>query len=259
MTVTDTQPLASFRDLRYLADNSPLTRACIEFRKSEFRARDWDLVADPDAGPIDPFELGERRANAYGFLRRPDPDYRSFSSWLDAAVHEALTIDTLAILMRTGRATIMDGACLEPVVGPKGWIRSYRHHICPVPRRTLQELILDGPTPGHFAEYGPAEILICRRFAARPWTPFGFSPVEEAITYRNDGTVDVEASEAGMFGSFALSAKAFGMQPPDDYEDPEVDTDGWLHQRLTWFASVMDKVLGNSGLRWKWLPADASQ
>ena len=253
VTATATQPLASFRDLRYLADNSQVTRACIELRKSEFRARDWDLVPDPAAGPADPRDMQEGRDNALRFLRRPDPNYGTFGSWLDAALELVFTVDAFAILMSTGCAILLDGACLEPVLDDSGRVTRYRHHLRPVSRRTAMEMITEGPASGHIGEYGPGDILLYRPCLTRAWTPFGFSPVEQAISYRNDGSVDVGASEAKILKFFALPPEALGMPPVDD------DGDGWLHHRLMWFASVMDEVLGNSGLRWKWLPPAASQ
>jgi Phage portal protein len=101
--------LASFEQLRRLADVYSVARAAIEFRKNQVRGIEWDIIPTPDAAkayqnqPAKMAEFGKRQAKAKKFFKQPDRDYLSYSTWIGAVLEDVFVYDALSLLIRPTR------------------------------------------------------------------------------------------------------------------------------------------------------------
>ena len=209
---TEGLKLATFSTLRTLADLYSVARACIQLRKAEVRSLEWDVMPTADAakankGDVAWFrDFGERRAKAMRFFRRPDPDFFSWSSFLDALLEEVFVFDALSLYVRPKRGKGMgkgllgsDLDCLELLSGPT--IRplyaidgsyprppapAYEQYLYGVPRsdfmqlvtgRDIEEAGLSDKLWGQFR----GDQLLYLPMVPRRWTPYGFPPVERAL------------------------------------------------------------------------------
>lgn len=205
--------LASFQTLKSLADTYSILRTCLERRKNEIRALDWDIVLTQDAakayqGDREAMrDFGERRAKALRFFRRPDPNYYNFESFLHAMMDQVFTIDALSLYMcpKKGRGMgrgllgsdldglwVLDGSTIRPLLDLHGGTPlppapGYQQYLYGVPRSDLA-MMADGLD---LAAYGLSEAdvrsnlrsdqLIYHPYLQRPDTPYGFSLVEQAL------------------------------------------------------------------------------
>jgi len=264
--MTKAPALATFAELRRLATTSPVAHACIHLRAMEIASTGWDIGPEPAlARAIEGHhslmaDFAERRMRAVKFFRRPDPNYADFTSWLRDAMHETFTDDALAIYLhppkRPGAGalpgsnvaalSIMDGALIEPVLSAHGKTAGYAQHSGHVQRRGVVEMIATPLLGAPEALYGHAqmEYLV---FSPRRGTPFGYSPLEEALEDRDDGSEP--GSDARLLEAFGLPGEAIGVsgQPLD-----AGIRDVWLRRHLTWLAGFFSGLLKSSGMRWIW-------
>src|SRR5215472_13181008 len=123
--------LATFGTLRTLADLYSIARACIQTRKSEVRGLEWDIMPTTDAAKAHKGDtgwykdFGDRRAKAMRFFRRPDPDYFSWNTFIDAFLEEVFVFDALSLYLSPKRGRGMkkgllgsDLDCLQLLSGP---------------------------------------------------------------------------------------------------------------------------------------------
>ena len=88
-----------------LGDLYSILRRCLQIRKQEIRALDWDIVLTKDAAKAyrgdrkAMRDFGERQAKVKKWFRRPDPNYFTFSSWLDAMLDQVFVLDALSLYM----------------------------------------------------------------------------------------------------------------------------------------------------------------
>lgn len=206
--------LAGFDQLKTLSRLYSILRTCIEIRKSEIRALEWDIVLTKDAAKAYKGDraamrdFGERRAKALKWFRKPDPDYFTFSSWLNTLLDQVFTIDALSLYMcptkggrRSGKGLLgsgldslwlVDGASVRPLVGlhgetPRPPSVAYEQYLYGVPRSDYMTM-RDG---GDLAEAGFTADDLAGQFRGDqllylPWlrqadTPYGFSMVERAL------------------------------------------------------------------------------
>lgn len=200
--------LASFAQLRTIADTYSVARACIDLRKQELVGLEWDIIptkaaekkmrGDKDARK----EWDARRAKVMRFFRRPDANYFSFASWFNACLEDVLAIDALSLYMHPPRVAgkgvmgsnlaaleIVDGSTIRPLVDVQGGKPSppnpaFQQYIWGVPRVDLMA-IMSGED---IAEMGDAlyreysgDQLMYLPYDARDWTPYGFACVEKAL------------------------------------------------------------------------------
>jgi 8-oxo-dGTP pyrophosphatase MutT (NUDIX family) len=103
---TEGLKLASFDQLYTLANRYSVARACIELRKEEIRGLEWEITLTTDAAKAYQGDrkamrdFGERKAEVTKFFKHPDPDYWSFSSFLDALLEEIFVYDALSVIFR---------------------------------------------------------------------------------------------------------------------------------------------------------------
>src|SRR5690348_7842654 len=103
---TEGLKLASFDQLRTLAQKYSVARACIELRQEEIRSLDWSVGLTTDAAKAyrddraSLRDFGERKKLFERFFRRPDPDFWNFDSFLNAMLEEIFVFDALTVIFR---------------------------------------------------------------------------------------------------------------------------------------------------------------
>ena len=133
--------LASFSTLYSLSNLYSILRRCLQIRKQEIRALDWDIVLTKDAAKAyrgdrkAMRDFGERQAAVKKWFRRPDPNYFTFSAWLDAMLDQVFVFDALSLYMCPvkGRGMgkgllgsdldslwLVDGETIRPLTGMHG-------------------------------------------------------------------------------------------------------------------------------------------
>jgi len=208
--------LCDFNTLRTLADLYSVARACIQLRKAEVRGIEWDIMPSLDAaktmrgdrGAMKDF--GSRRAEAVKFFRKPDPDYFSWNTFIDAFLEEILVFDALSLLFRqkwakstkkgTGKGllgsdldslSLINGPTIRPLLGlhgerPRPPAPAYQQYLYGVPRCDLMTLINErdieeGGLQGAEMNRYKADQLLYLPMTPRRWTPYGFPPIERAL------------------------------------------------------------------------------
>lgn len=201
--------LASFANLRSIADIYSVARACIKLRIQEILGLEWDIIPTKDAeknmrgSDSKHKDFQQRRGKAMDFWRNPDPNYGSFESWLSAVLEDILVIDALSLYMHPSRmrgkgllgsdvaaVEIIAGETIRPLLDvsggrPKPPNPAYQQYMYGVPRADLMSVIdnedlPEGMTESMVAEYRGDQLLYLPYFR-RSWTPYGFSPVEQAL------------------------------------------------------------------------------
>ena len=265
--MTQAPPLATFAELRRLALTSAVARACIELRTQEIAWRDWDIVPDPALAqslrgrPHLTAESSDRRAQALRWFRRPDSIYATFTEWLRAAIYEVLTVDALALYQHppqnpgygllggpVASLDLVDGAIIDQVLNGYGSVIGYVQYARHAQRRAVTDMTARPLTASPEALYGLPQMLY-RRFSVRPGSPFGWSPLEQAIVRDEASGIDIKATEAELPGKFGLPPSALGIAGAGD--EP-MDRDGWLKGYLDWLAAIFNGLLQGSGFQWKW-------
>ena len=205
--------LASFQTLKTLADTYSILRTCLEIRKNEIRALDWDIVLTQDAAKAYQGDrkamrdFGERRAKALKWFAKPDPNYFTFGSWLHAMMDQVFTIDALSLYMCPKKARglgrgllgsdldclwLIDGSSVRPLTGlhgekPAPPAPAFEQYEYGVPRSDYT-MMLDRRD---LDEYGMSEEdlrarlrgdqLLYLPYLERTESPYGFSLVEQAL------------------------------------------------------------------------------
>jgi len=209
----DGYKLASFQTLKSLADLYSILRRCLQVRKSEIRALDWDIVLTKDAakryrGDRKAMrDFGERQAKAKAWFRRPDPNYFTFSAWLDAMLDQVFVYDALSLYMCPvkGRGMgkgllgsdldalwLLDGSAIRPLMGlhgetPAPPAPAYEQYLYGVPRSDYttmldgRDLAEHGLTPDDLKAELRGDQLMYLPFLQRPDSPYGFSLVEMCL------------------------------------------------------------------------------
>lgn len=204
--------LADFGTLRTLADLYSVARACIQLRKAEIRGLEWDIMPTHDASKSmrndhsAMKDFGERRAKAIKFFRRPDPDYFSWNSWIDAVLEEIFVYDALSILIRPkwlkGRGkgllgsdldslNLISGPTIRPLYDingsyPRPPAPAYQQYLYGVPRSDLMTMITErdieeaGLSGAELRQFRGDQLLYLP-MTPRRWTPYGFPPIERAL------------------------------------------------------------------------------
>ena len=209
----DGYKLASFQTLKSLSDLYSILRRCLQIRKSEIRALDWDIVLTKDAAKAyrgdrkAMRDFGERQAKARKWFRRPDPNYFTFSAWLDAMLDQVFVYDALSLYMcpPKGRGLgkgllgsdldalwLIDGASIRPLMGLHGETPAppavaYEQYFYGVPRTDYTTMLAgrDLEESGLAADDLQRELrgdqLLYLPFLQRPDSPYGFSLTEQCL------------------------------------------------------------------------------
>jgi 8-oxo-dGTP pyrophosphatase MutT (NUDIX family) len=207
--------LASFDQLRTLAQKYSVARAAIEIRIEEIRGLRWDITLTTDAAKAyqgdrnSMRDFGERKAKAMKFFRRPDPDFWNFDSFLSAFLEEIFVYDALALIFRPkygasfgmgGRGllgsdldslNLVSGPTIRPLIDmhgghPRPPAPAYQQFLYGVPRSDYMTLatgsdIDDAGLAGAEVNEFNADIMLYAPYWATRETPYGFPPVERAL------------------------------------------------------------------------------
>jgi len=204
--------LASFSTLKTLADLYSVARACIQLRKSEIRGLEWDIMPTQEAAKANRGDkkwfkdFGERRAKAKKFFRRPDPDYYSWNTFLDAFLEEVFVFDALSLYLRPKRGkgmrkgvlgsdldslNLINGPTIRPLYDMHGGYPAppapaYQQYLYGVPRsdfiKMLTEMDIEesGMRSSQLGAFRGDQLLYIP-MVPRRWTPYGFPPIERAM------------------------------------------------------------------------------
>lgn len=209
---TEGLKLADFNTLRTIADLYSVARACIQFLKAQITSLEWEIMPTQEAAKAmrgkakAMSDFAQRRAAAVRFLRRPDPDYDDWQSWLADVLEEVLVYDALSIVVREKRGKGLgkgvlgsDLDCLQLVSGPTirplydlegGRPRppavAFQQYLYGVPRTDMWTMVTErdldeaGLTGTEMRAYGGQQLMY-RRTVPRRWTPYGMPPVERGL------------------------------------------------------------------------------
>lgn len=204
--------LVPFSALKSFSELYSVARACIQYRKSEIRGLDWDIVPTSAAtkayqGDHDAMrDFGERVAKAKKFFRHPDPDFLSFSSWLDAILDQIFVYDALTLLIRPTWAKgmgkgvlgsdldslqLINGPTIRPLLDlhgatPRPPAPAYQQYLFGVPRSDFMDMItLRDIEEAGLEEYALGQYrgdqMLYLPFVKRIESPYGFPPIERAL------------------------------------------------------------------------------
>lgn len=206
--------LASFAQLRTIADAYSVARACIGVRIKEILGLEWDIVPTKDAektmrGSASAHtEFAERKNALAAFFRRPDPDYDSFSSWFGSCLEDLFVVDALSLYLQPTRAAgrgmrgrgllgsdlaalcLIAGDTIRPLLDVHGSRPAppnpaYQQYLFGVPRTDLMRIVndedLDEGEAERLARDYRADQLLYLPYCRRTWTPYGFPPLEQAL------------------------------------------------------------------------------
>ena len=209
---TEGLKLASFDQLRVIAQRYSVARRCIELRKEEICGLEWQIEMTTHAAKAYQNDrkahrdFGERAALATKFFKHPDPDYWNFSSFLKALLEEVLVFDALSLVFRPkygkglGRGllgsdldslSLVSGMTVRPLLNmhggkPRPPAPAYQQFLYGVPRSDYQTVIsgadIDdyGLTGAEFNQFR-ADTMLYLPLVPRRETPYGFPPIEQAL------------------------------------------------------------------------------
>lgn len=197
----------SWEVLKAAADQ-PLFRACIEVRKQRISTLDWCFRVNPKYAAKVAQNSGKSQYEVERDLRQqlqPEidrltgfwctPDRKNgyeFADWMSLLQEEQLVWDALAIYPQKTfggdlhSLTILDGSTVKPLLDEQGGrpmppYPAYQQILYGYPRGdfTADTVDDDGKlvVPGGYS----STQLIYRRRNIRTWTPYGYSPVEQAL------------------------------------------------------------------------------
>lgn len=249
MTTTQAPQLASFALLRELA-STPHIKPVIAARVAQIAHAGWDIVPDRETArecqgaPAAMRILAERRDKGVRFFRRPDANYQSCSKMLAQIAEDMLVADASAIYLRApqkpgsglyggdiAELALLDAATVEPGVDAYGKLTGYMQYLSEVPRRDFMA-IAAGPPPCEPFRHYPAGKTIYLSMTRRRETPFGCSPLEQAIVRTDDGAYDLSATAEHLM---------------------QAASDRWVQACMTYLREALfGRILDGSGLEWKW-------
>jgi hypothetical protein len=195
--------LLPFKTLRDVSEGVDVIRRCIEVRKSQQVALDWDIVlsrqaikrimaddkitSQGKAAQIARDRFGPEMARLREWWEDPDQfNQQNFDTWLALLLEEHFVIDAVSIYPRPlgngeiGSFEILDGSTIKPLLDHRG--------ATPVPPNPAFQQILFGFPRGEFTASASgaangyrADQLVYRPRNRRTWTPYGSSNVEQAL------------------------------------------------------------------------------
>lgn len=192
--------------LREAADRISLFRRCIQIRKEHMQGLDWGFRISPGAVEAAGIasggtpraklqrdlhaEMSDDIERAKAFWKVPDrgQDYE-FSEWLGLMLEEVYVLDALAIYPRLtfggdlDSLEVLDGTTIKPLRDERGGrprppLPAFQQILWGFPRGEFQATVDEsGLVPGALA----SDDLVYKRRMIRTHTPYGYSPVEQAL------------------------------------------------------------------------------
>jgi len=211
--------LATFPVLRQFADTYSVVRAMLNIRNNEMAGLQWDIgptgtAQDKTKGNRSAKDDQKARAaQIVTWFRHADANYKGFQSWFSAALEDQYVIDAVAIHLLPPRVKgkglfgsnlaqleLLNGETIRPLLDVRGATPrppapAYQQYLWGVPRADMMDVITgrdlddmadrldnagepDVQDPDE--EYAADQLLYLKR-QARTWTPYGFSPIEQAL------------------------------------------------------------------------------
>lgn len=191
-----------FRVLREVADQADIVRKCIEVVKGAILGQEWDIAINDDAiahvmqeTQVSQVQASKMMREKYrneiiemkDFWKSPDRmNGMSFYEWIGMLLEEMLVIDALTIYpnrsvdnKKLASLEILDGSTIKPLLDGRG--------SRPLPPHPAYQQILWGFPRGEFTaapesdgEFTADDLLYMPR-TRRPFTPYGYSPVERCL------------------------------------------------------------------------------
>ena len=204
INVTD-QRLVPWTMLRTAGDNIDILRRCVEVLKARMMGMDWDITFSDSASEMITGEsesdhvraMQEARTKFMPEIKRmrefwQTPDRingYSFKEWLNMVLEEILVLDALAIYPHPDlkgdlhSLEVLDGSTIKPLLDDRGMrpqapFPAYQQILYGFPRG---EFLASSDDPAQDGDYS-ADELIYKVRNPRTWTPYGFSPVERALS-----------------------------------------------------------------------------
>lgn len=197
------QRMVPFPILRSAAERVDVIRRCIEVRKSQMLALDWDIMLtrqsirrimlqDNISTPGEAARVARERFTAdmvrlRDWWEKPDAfNGQSFSVWLGLLLEEQLVTDAVSIWPRpqgNGEIVsleILDGSTIKPLL-------DYRGSTPVSPNPAFQQVLYGFPRGEFTASHSQtpdayrADQLIYRPRYVRSWTPYGCPNTEQAL------------------------------------------------------------------------------
>lgn len=199
---TGGQRLVPWATLRSAGD-APLIRQCIQVRKRGITDLGWDITINQ--GAIEALQAdGAARADAeqqlrerlggdiarlVAFWQQPDRgNGLELSDWLGSLLEEHLVLDAVAIYPRMTyggdmySVELLDGSTIKPLLDERGGRPE-------PPYPAFQQILHGFPRGEWMADAGEdgtasgitADQLVYRKYTVRTWTPYGYSPTEQAL------------------------------------------------------------------------------
>jgi hypothetical protein len=250
------------------AADQPLFRACIEIRKQRISTLDWCFRISPKYAARVAESSGKSQYEIERDLRQEFqeeidrltdfwtvPDRKNgyeFSDWMNLVQEEQLVWDALAIY--PGKTyggdllnlTVLDGSTFKPLLDETGGR--------PMPPYPAYQQILYGYPRGDFTAdtidvdgqlvipngYNSSQ-LIYRRRVVRTWTPYGFSPTEQALL---DGALWAKRFQ-WMMSEYTEGAQAV------QYLMNKGESDWDARQLLQYEKYLNDRLAGKTGERYR--------
>lgn len=201
--------LTDFATLRSLSRLYSVARSCIQLLKAEIRGLEWDVVPTKDAlkamrnDHAAMADFGKRRQQAVRFFKNPDPEYGSWSSWIDTLLEDVYSVDALAVYLRPSRVRgrglmgsdlaaleLINGTSIRPLFDVHGSRPSppspaWQQYIFGVPRTDLMTIISGNDIPDDLRgakvqEYRGDQLLYLPYLRATD-SPYGCPPIEQAL------------------------------------------------------------------------------
>jgi hypothetical protein len=250
------------------AADQPLFRACIEIRKNRVSTLGWVFRVRPDYAARMARKSGKHQYEVEDDLRKEYqdeidrltafwqiPDRKNgheFADWMGQVQEEQLTWDALAVYPQKTyggdllNLTVIDGSTIKPLLDEQGGrpmppFPAYQQILYGFPRGdfTADTVDLDGKlvVPGAFS----SSQLVYRRRVVRTWTPYGFSPTEQALL---DGSLWTKRF------NWMMAEYTEGAQPVQWLVNHgELDWD--VNQLLGYEKYLNDRLAGKTGQRYR--------
>ncbi|MFI1535572.1 phage minor head protein [Streptomyces anandii] len=197
--------LVPWKVLRDAADAGGLLRRCIEIRKNEVASLGWTIrltekaIERAQEGTTQPdHEVSKALRQQHSaeisrcmeFLERPDRGQgETATDWFSKLLEEHLVLDAIAIYPRPTLGgdlyalEVLDGSTIKPLRDHRGGRPmppnpAYQQLLWGFPRG---EFIADTDNDGQIINGYRSDHLVYRRRNVRAHTPYGYSPVEQAL------------------------------------------------------------------------------
>lgn len=258
------QRLIPWQTLRDAADRISLFRRCIEVRKDHMAGLRWDVILtedaveqaerdDPSTGRSDLQRAMRQRlapdiARLVQFWEQPDRGQgHDWTAWLSQALEELLVLDALPIYPRHTFGgdlysfEVIDGTTIKPLLDERGGrpaapLPAYQQILYGFPRGEFTAAtVRAGDDQLVIPDAYAADELVYVRRSVRTWTPYGNSPVEQAL---DDGDLYLKR-RAWMRGEYTHGTSVAGL-----YRLP-VEL-GWSPEQLLEYERAFNDALSGS-------------